>query len=485
MIEELTDPSAERAVLGGILQHGQNAYIDAFDIVNVDTFTIDSNQVIWKCIKHIFSDEKTTDIDLPSIYSAATELKCMEVFQRPNEKEHLRAIFNFRVAQSNVRKFALKIRKLHIARSLINELEEAKKTVVQIDGSESIDHILSLAEKPILQMTTELSGHKHKGPELIGKGIIEYLDYLADNPIDNPGLSTGYGLFDAAIGGGLRRGTINLVGARPKIGKTMMAENVGIHVAGTLNLPVLFLDTEMRKEDHNHRNLASISKVETNLIETGKFAQNPHQKIKVYDAAKKYENMPLRYVNIVGYAFEEILSIARRWIVKDVGYDDNGETKDCLIIYDYFKMMSTDDLQGIQEHQALGFQISALHNFLVDYDAPCFALIQLNRDGITKEDTDTASGSDRLVWLCSNFSLFKKKAEEEIAEDGPENGNRKMVQLVARHGKGLDDGDYINMNFAGHIGTITELNTRNSLRHNNNEAEFHDDFDTDQISFSE
>ena len=45
----------------------------------------------------------------------------------------------------------------------------------------------------------------------------------------------------------------------------------------------------------------------------------------------------------------------------------------------------------------------------------------LFRDGITKESTDTASGSDRIVWLCSNFTIYKRKSDEEIAKDGPEN----------------------------------------------------------------
>ena len=66
--------------------------------------------------------------------------------------------------------------------------------------------------------------------------------------------------------------------------------------------------------------------------------------------------------------------------------------------------------------------------------------IQLNRDGITKESTDTASGSDRIIWLCSNFTIYKRKSDEEIAKDGPENGNRKLVPVISRHGEGYTAG---------------------------------------------
>ena len=88
----------------------------------------------------------------------------------------------------------------------------------------------------------------------------------------------------------------------------------------------------------------------------------------------------------------------------------------------------------------------------------------MNRDGITKESTDAVSGSDRLIWLCTSFSIFKTKSPEELAEDGPRAGNRKLVPIVCRHGAGMDDGDYINMNMTGEFARLNELRTRNEFR---------------------
>ena len=124
---------------------------------------------------------------------------------------------------------------------------------------------------------------------------------------------------------------------------------------------------------------------------------------------------------------------------------------------------------SMQEYQVLGFQITQLHNFMVKYDVPCLSFVQLNRDGITKESTDVVSGSDRLIWLCTSFSIFKMKSEEEVAEDKVENGNRKLVPVVSRHGEGLDDGDYVSMKMFGKIGRLEEGMTRNEL-HNSARA---------------
>jgi hypothetical protein len=51
-----------------------------------------------------------------------------------------------------------------------------------------------------------------------------------------------------------------------------------------------------------------------------------------------------------------------------------------------------------------------------------------------------------------------------MADDTDENGNRKLVPIVARHGAGLDDGDYINMNMFGKFAKLVEGQTRNELR---------------------
>jgi len=249
------------------------------------------------------------------------------------------------------------------------------------------------------------------------------------------------------------------------------------------------LDTEMSKEDHLNRIVSNISKVPINTISTGRFSKSAIEKEKVRAAAAKLKDIPYSYISIAGKPFEETLSIMRRWIVQNVGFDENGRTNECLIVYDYLKLMTSDSIgSSLQEFQVLGFQITSLHNFCVQYDCPCLSFVQLNRDGITKESTDVVSGSDRLIWLCTSFSIFKNKSDEEIAEDGVENGNRKLVPLVSRHGPGLNDGDYINMSMKGDVSKIDEGITRNELKKNgkqDNQGFVVDEDKSEPVPFSE
>jgi hypothetical protein len=236
---------------------------------------------------------------------------------------------------------------------------------------------------------------------------------------------------------------------------------VSLHVAGKLGIPVLNMDTEMNHKDHIHRILAMMTEIEINNIESGKFSKSPNQYEKIKEASAKLNSMPIYYKSIAGKPFDEQVGLMRRWLHKDVGLNSDGTAKDCLIIYDYLKLMDSSGIsQDMKEYQVLGFMMTSLHNFAVKYQIPVLAFIQLNRDGITKETTDTASGSDRIIWLCSNFSIFKRKIDEEIAEDGPDYGNRKLIPLISRHGAGLDENDYINFHMKGWCAKIMEGKTK-------------------------
>lgn len=465
----LCDPAAERAVLAGICTYGEAAYLDIADIVQETSFTIDSNSIIFKCLKTLCESHQST-IDIASIYSTAQELGLSHVLSKKEETQHLKAIMDFPVSLDNVRRFAAKIRKLEIARLLRKQLEQTQDKILEVTGNEPISSIIGIAEDSIFNFTSLLND-TDTGPEKIGSSIDEYVKGLEENKVDQIGIPTGFPIYDQAIGGGLRKGTINVIGARPKTGKTLLSDNMGKNIAA-LGIPVLNMDTEMNKEDHIHRLLAMMSEIEINAIETGKFADSPDKRNKISKAVENLKAMKLYHKSIAGKPFEDQLAIMRRWLVKEVGLNDDGTAKDCVIFYDYLKLMDSAGIsQDLKEYQVLGFMMTSLHNFAVRYKVPIVAFIQLNRDGITKESTDSASGSDRIIWLCSNFSIFKRKSDEEIAEDGADNGNRKLIPVISRHGGGLDDNDYINCFMKGWCAKITEGRTRleivNNVRSNN------------------
>jgi len=179
--------------------------------------------------------------------------------------------------------------------------------------------------------------------------------------------------------------------------------------------------------------------------------------------------------------FENILNHIKRWVMRDVGTDEEGRTNECLVIYDYLKLMASSGISNsVAEFQALGFQIMDLHNLTVRLDIACQALCQLNRDGITREDTGSMSGSDRIVWLVTSLSYLKEKSAEELAEDGPRAGTHKVINLKARHGPGLHGGNYINFRMIGENAKLIEMITRDALQAGGGEG-----FEGSELPFEE
>jgi replicative DNA helicase len=460
MNPQLQDAGSERAVLACLLQYGIDAYVSISDFVSVDSFQNNNNKVIFRCIEHIIANEYS--VDIASLIGAAEALNVKDSISTKQELKYIKSLFDFPISCENVVKFAAQIKKFEFAHKIQKLTNKIHKDIDKIDGNESINEIIGLLENPVTDFLREDDGGEN--PEKIGDGVEDYVQFLSENKCDIIGIPTGFSRYDEAIGGGLRRKCVDLVSARPKVGKSVFADNVALNVS-SIGIPVLVLDTEMSKEDHLNRLIANISGVPINEIATGKFTDDSLKYDKVKEAVSKLESVPYSYISVAGKPFEQILNLIRRWVMQEVKTDESGKTNECLIIYDYLKLMSSSSItNNIQEYQALGFQITSLHNLCVKLDIPCLSFVQLNRDGITKESTDAVSGSDRLIWLCTSFSIFKAKSPEEVAEDGPNAGNRKLVPIVSRHGAGMDDGDYINMQMQGAHAKLIELPTRNEMK---------------------
>lgn len=475
----LKNVASERAVLAGLLQHGQECLLEVELYVNEETFTLENNKVLYKCIRH--SLDHNEKIGYTEVLSSAKALGLDEIVERDQVLKHITGVMNTPVDINNVSEHAKRLKRLEFARKMQGQLRDIYRNLDAVSGDESIASILSVAEKPIQDVCLSFMKEDDLSPKSIGDGIEEYLAHIQSNEGKSIGISTGFQAFDNAIGGGLRRKCVDLIAARPKTGKSVLADNIALHIATEHNIPVLMLDTEMSTEDHWNRILANMSNVEINNVANGSFNSDKNSQDRVVAASKKLQNLPYDYISIAGRQFEETLSIIKRWLLKKVGYDENGRLNDCVIIYDYLKLMTSSSINNnLAEFQVLGFQITALHNFCVENDCPCLSFVQLNRDGITKESTDVVSGSDRLVWLCTSFSIFKDKTQEEKVTDGLNNGNKKLIPVVSRHGPGIDDGGYICLQMNGQFAQIKEIGIIRELRRNaNNQQGFTDSEDYD------
>lgn len=454
----LQDVAAEKGALSGVFTNGTDMYEDVADIITSNTFTIDINKVAWRVLGEAFGTKQLKSIDIPTFLSIANSLGYREFFNDKNNLAHIKALTNFPIDPLNVRKLSTKLRKLEIANDFDKVLSKARVDLSNITGDEPILHLLGLVENPVLDFSQALCSDS-EGPFKIGDRIRGFIEDRVNNPCEILGIPTGYSVFDRLIGSGCRKGSVNLIGARPKTGKTSICVNIIRYIAGVLNIPVILLDTEMSEKDHFIKMVSVISGVDLIKVETGKLTKE--EKEKVFIAVDQIEKMPYYYHSCVGLPIEEILSSTRRFIKRHVGVNTDGSTKDCMIILDWIKLASDGELTNVQEYQRLGFVITALHNFIKNIDVANISMAQLNRDGANCLDATTVAGSDRLIWFTGSFSIFRAMPEEEMANK-PKGFpfNRQLVPLVSRYGEGMNQGDYLCYEFNRANARIKEGPTR-------------------------
>jgi len=462
----INDIGTERAVLSGLIKYGYKGYMEISDIINIKCFTSELNQMLYKCIEHVFLlDNKEVDVAL--LYSAASSLGYQsQIVDSTDAQKFIRSLYNFPIELKSIRPLCVKILTLSIARKAQDSHKMAYDKLSKISGDESLIDILSVSEEPYFNLLGDLTQEDEISS--IGNMVEGHVQNLIDNPNQSIGVPSPFPIWNSVIGGGLRTG-VHLVCARFKVGKSSIGKETAMHCAGKLNIPTLYIDTEMSTEEQTNRMLAGLSLVDIDTIENGQFSKDPVKNNRILEASAKLAKYPLYHKNVAGQDFISILNYMKRWIHKSVGFD-GALPKPHLIVYDYFKMMDASSLKDMQEYQAMGFQIAALHDFCQKYQTPVLSFVQINRDGLTKDSTDVIAQSDRLGWNAISLSIYKRKSPEEIAEDGIENGNMKMIPLEGRFMRRLDDGDYINMQFQGEFSAIRELKTRNTLKKQKNDA---------------
>ncbi len=433
---------AEKATLASIIKYGDGVFFDINTYVKDISFTRPENQFLYGILSKLIASDKLTKLDSQSIITEAS-VRSKDLTNKYQIADYIAELSDFSVIAENGVHFAKMLARYSLLRELDNNLEAAQQEIRDCDLQTPILEVLASAEKRFLDFSNKLLTHS-EDTEKIGDTVKSLVEYYASTKPSQLGILTGFPEYDKAIGGGIRGPGTALIGARAKNGKTSLAINMAINIVNN-GIPVLYLDTEMTREQVTTKILANQSDIEINNIEKGMFANNMSETEKIVKAQSKIEKAPFYYHNISGFAHSQTISVIRRWLNTSVGFDANGNLKPCLVMLDYLKTMNVKEFGKLQEHQYLGQYITDLNNFCKPYKLPILAFLQLNRDGIEREDSAAISGSDRLLWLCTSFTILKKKSEDDILADPISNGDRKLIVKDVRFGAGMEDNEYINV----------------------------------------
>lgn len=267
------------------------------------------------------------------------------------------------VSAANIARHAEIVRDKADKRALVTIAMEAQELAASHNDSAScVDLVASKLEA----LTERKTAYE---PRLIGDTMVDYLTMIQDrmDGLHKP-ISTGHLHLDELLGGGLERGTMTVVAARPGMGKTAFALGIARNVALDGGVSAI-LSMEMAAKQINDRNMASLGNIPLSWL------KNPQDRAidkKYWDqlsfATSKAHGMNLWIDEQAGMNMFELRAKARK-MKRKTGLD--------LLAIDQLSFIQGGDAD--QEWQRIGQYTRGIIDIAKSLDIAVILLAQLNR----------------------------------------------------------------------------------------------------------
>ena len=348
---------AEQAVLGSILIDSR-CVADVIGLLHPDDFYLEQNREIFEVIYSMFNFSQT--IDPVTVLDKMREAGVWH----DNSRDYIMQLMQITPTAANVVRYANIVREKSMLRGLAQAASEISETVYSQVGTPA--EMLEAAEKKIYALR---KGERQDSLEHIGTilhKVYERLTELSESDSAIPGLSSGLRDLDAKING-LNKSDLLLVAARPAMGKSAFALNIGVNVAKKYNKTVAVFNLEMSREQLAMRLLANESFIELQKLVTGKLSDE--EWVKLGMAASALSQTDIRIDDNPTVTVADISAKCRR-------LDNLG-----LVIIDYLQLMngSGNGKNGDNRVTVVGEISRSLKIMAKELNVPVICLSQLSR----------------------------------------------------------------------------------------------------------
>lgn len=404
-------PTDERALLAYCLKDIESYYSLLSQMSRQDFLHPDHNSLF--AVLSSLHGKGVEHFDIPLIIREAQE---NGVLTNIGGIEYLQSIRDMRVDKSNFDVYLKNVLESNIKYELYTILQENLGTIEKNtkDGKTG-DELIGAIENSILDLSTESRAIKE--PVNMKEGLRELIEDRRKNKVDLMGLSTGFSILDSQIDG-LVPGTLTVVSARPKKGKSAFLSNIAAYIAFQESIPVLYIDTEMPFEQWRDRIIASMASISERDVKHGGYDNETYNKI-VSKCINIVEKGKLFHEFMPGYSVDKLTALYKKYKMKhDIG----------LMVFDYIKEPHSDSIERQRkEYQVLGDVTTRLKDLAGELNIPALTAVQINRDG------DVAD-SDRIIRYADVVCQWMKKDLKEIENGGDNAGTHKLVIRETRRG---------------------------------------------------
>ena len=348
---------AEQSVLGSILIDSR-CVADVIGILRPEDFYLQQNREIYETIYTMFNFSQT--IDPVTVLDKMRELGVY----KDNSRDYVLQLMEITPTAANVVRYANIVRDKAMLRGLAQASTDISEMVYSQVGTPA--EMLESAEKKIYALRKGERGDSLEHVGTVLHKVFDRLTELSQSDSAIPGLSTGLRDLDMKING-LNKSDLLLVAARPAMGKSAFALNLGLNVAKKYKKTVAIFNLEMSREQLAMRLLASESFVDSKKMATGKLSEDEWSKLCM--ASASLSQTDIRIDDNPSVTVAEINAKCRR-------LDNLG-----MVIIDYLQLMTGSGYGKASENrvQVVGEISRALKIMAKELNVPVICLSQLSR----------------------------------------------------------------------------------------------------------
>lgn len=357
---------AEMSVLGAMLIDKEAIGV-VQSILTGEDFYDDSHRIIFDAVG---------DLDgrriAPDLVTLRDELARKAQLERVGGPSYLVELMEVLPSAANVEHYARIVREHSIKRRLATAADVIR--MESLTSGDLASDVLDRAEASIFEIGEKEAG---RGTEPVSQ-ILDKTFEMIEARFENRGALTGLdtGFFELNdLTAGLQKGDLVVVAARPSMGKTTFALNVGINACQASGARVLIFSLEMGPEQITQNLVCAVSDVDASRVRRGNLNDRDFQKLT--DGANLLQQYNIFIDATPGLTASAIRTKSRR-IARRFDRVD-------LIVVDYLQLVAPPPRSENRQQEIS--QISrSLKQLARELECPVMALSQLNRSVDSRED---------------------------------------------------------------------------------------------------
>nr|WP_242848891.1 replicative DNA helicase [Syntrophomonas palmitatica] len=398
--ELLQDLESERRVLSSML-HSEDACIEAYDQLTVSDFYSPRYGVLFTLLCNLYEREVR-----PTYVELLKEGRSLGLLNSPADIEELKYIAEHYIDDENIKYWIGRVK----GKSRLRRFEDFLRTSYQNlmeQKDPDVEQVLMQAEEQLTNLTAlEIDDHVDTPAEMAALGYDEverrFLRYkeikeLHKGVLPLDGLTTGFNTLDH-ITLGYKPGDLIILGAQTGHGKTAFALHTARAVAVESNKNILYLNTEMSRQQIALRWGSILSSIEHERIRKGEI--NESELSLILNAYSRLSDSGFYSYPCPNLTPEKTVSIARKFKVQK-----NIE----MMIIDYVGRMEKIDPR-LPEWQMLENIVKTQKMLAQNLQIAVMVLVQLNADG-------TLQGARRMKNECDLMLKMTPIPREDHEED--------------------------------------------------------------------